>query len=432
MINALKLGGMTLQNLERVIEQLYKQQSAKLLAVLTRLFGPQHFSLAEDVLQEAFTKALSVWKKQGIPDKPEAWLFSTAKNAALDVIRQHKNKWVFAEDLKVFLESEWSLNSTVEQQFSEPKIKDDQLRMIFACCNMQLKAEYCLPFILKVLCGLSVKAVARALLQPESVIKKRLYRTKQKLKLQSYQFPEPEQLSSVLDEVHKVLYLLFNEGFHSSGKQPLNLMFCHEAIGLTKLLVDGPNIANKETYSLLALMYFHLGRVSSRVDAQGFNIPIDLQDRKQWAGADFARAKQCLELAKHHQSGGAGRFFLEALIAQQHCAVANFNLTNWLMIVELYRHLVFITGSPVAELNLCIAIAYSGEIESAITQVEQLLTDKYLRKSHMPLAILAHFNAMAGRADLAYAQAGESMRLGGTSHEHRLLMQQIKRQLENP
>lgn len=416
-----------MQNIELFVEQLYKQQSAKLLAVMTRLFGVHNFSLAEDTLQEAFAKALRVWRVQGLPEQPEAWIINCAKNTALDVIRRHKTTLKFADDLRYFLESEWSLSNTLEQEFSAPKIKDDQLRMIFVCCNMPLKIESCIPFILKNLCGISVKGIARALVQPEAVIKKRLYRAKAQLQLQTFDFPEPQQHPQVLDKVHNVLYLLFNEGFHSSEKQPLNLMLCHEAIGLVKLLLDAPDIANKETLGLLALMYFHLGRAASRVDSEGFNVPIDLQDRAQWQPQLFERATQCIALAKINTNGRAGRFFLESLIAKEHCSVAAFSQTNWPVIVELYRHLVIITGSPIAKLNLYIAIAYSGEISSAISQVEQLLADKHLQKSHMPLAILAHFNAMAGRSILALEQAEQSMKLGGTAHEHHLLMQQIKR-----
>ena len=295
---------------------------------------------------------------------------------------------------------------------------------------MPLKLSSCIPFILKNLCGLSIKAVSRALVLPEAVIKKRLQRAKAQLQLQTFGFPEPQQHNQVLDKVHNVLYLLFNEGFHSSDSQPLNLMFCHEAIGLVKLLLDDPDIANQETLGLLSLMYFHLGRAESRVDSDGFNVPIDLQDRTQWQAADFARARECIALAKINNNGSAGRFFLESLIAQEHCRALTFDQTNWPIIVELYRHLVFITQSPVAKLNLYIALAYSGEVEDAIFQVEQLLVDKKLQKSHMPLAILAHLNAMAGRSKLALTQAEQSMKLGGTSHEHRLLMQQVKRQLK--
>ncbi|MCJ8337384.1 MAG: sigma-70 family RNA polymerase sigma factor [Pseudomonadales bacterium] len=419
-----------MNEIELIIEKLYKEESAKILAVLTRIFGPQNFGLAEDVLQDAFTKALLNWQQQTVPANPVAWVISCAKNQAIDVIRHNKTKLKFADDLSYHLESEWSLGNTVEQEFSETKIKDDQLRMIFACCDMDIKAENRIPFILKTLCGLSLEAIARALLQPPQVIKKRLYRTRKQLQQQQFNFPEPEKLGNLMEKVHTVLYLLFNEGFHSSEKQqPINLMFCQEAIGLAKLLIDEPTVVNQDTLGLLGLMHFQMARVSSRVDQQGFNIPIDLQDRRLWDQQHFADARQLLQLAPSNNNAGAGRFYLEALIAREHCDAANFSQTNWQAIVGLYDHLILITGSPVAGLNQAIAIAYAGDNSLGIEKVKDLQGHPALKKSHMPLAILAHLHARSGDAELAYQQADESIALGGTAHEHRLLIQQIQRQL---
>ncbi|MCJ8298342.1 MAG: sigma-70 family RNA polymerase sigma factor [Pseudomonadales bacterium] len=419
-----------MNEIELIIEKLYKEESAKILAVLTRIFGPQNFGLAEDVLQDAFTKALLNWQQQSVPANPVAWVISSAKNQAIDVIRHNKTKLKFADDLSYHLESEWSLGNTVEQEFSETKIKDDQLRMIFACCDMDIKAENRIPFILKTLCGLSLEAIARALLQPPQVIKKRLYRTRKQLQQQQFNFPEPEILGNLMEKVHTVLYLLFNEGFHSSEKQqPINLMFCQEAIGLAKLLIDEPTVVNQDTLGLLALMHFQMARVSSRVDQQGFNIPIDLQDRRLWDQQHFVDARQLLQLAPSNINAGAGRFYLEALIAREHCDAAKFSQTNWQAIVGLYDHLILITGSPVAGLNQAIAIAYAGDNSLGIEKVKGLQGHPALKNSHMPLAILAHLHARSGDAELAYRQADESIALGGTAHEHRLLMQQIQRQL---
>jgi len=424
------VSGDSKQQIEAAIGKLYKQESSRILAVLTRVFGPQNFALAEDVLQDAFAKALLNWQQQGLPANPLAWLISSAKNQAIDVIRHNKTKLKFADDLSYHLHSEWSLGNTLEQEFSQPKIKDDQLRMIFACCDMDIKAQNRIPFILKTLCGLSLEAISRALLQPVQVIKKRLYRTRKQLQQQSFNFPEPEQLTGLMHKVHTVLYLLFNEGFHSSEKQqPINLMFCQEAIGLAKLLIDEPSVVNQDTLGLLALMYFQIARVSSRVDQQGFNVPIDLQDRSLWDQLHFKSARQLLQLAPTNVNGGAGRFFLGALIAKEHCAASCFADTHWRQIVEVYEHLIQITRSPVAGLNQAIAIAYAGDVSLGIAKVKDLQGHPALKKSHMPLAILAHLDAKSGNAELAYKQAEASIALGGTAHEHRLLMQQIQRQL---
>jgi RNA polymerase sigma-70 factor (ECF subfamily) len=430
-----------MSSVDRVIEKLYKTESVKLLAVLTRIFGPQNFDLAENVLQEAFAKALVNWQVSGVPNNPSGWLMQSAKNQAIDLIRQKKTSTKFAQDLTLYLESEWSLGNTVEQAFSETKIKDDQLRMIFACCDLDIKAENRIPFILKTLCGFTLEAVSRAMLQPVEVIKKRLQRTRKLLQQQNFSFPEPAELNQVLDKVHTVLYLLFNEGFHSSDKQPINIMLCKEAMGLTQLLIDELKTFNQDTLGLLALIQLQMARVESRVDKQGHNIPIDMQDRSLWNAELLTAGYKNISLAiklyqqakveKHSVEPLIGRFYLESLIMQEHCRAKDFMQTNWRLIVIIYQQLIHITNSPVAQLNQAVAIAYNGAIKEAIEQVEKLQSHKALQKSHMPLAVLAHLNAMAGSFSLALEQAEQSMQMGGSSHEHKLLVQQIERQRQN-
>ena len=414
------------------IAQIYKSDSARLLAVLTRIFGSHNFELAEDTLQDAFSKALIHWQQTGIPDNPSGWIIQTAKNLAIDTIRANKTKTKFADDLTRLLESEWSLGNTVEQEFEESNIKDDQLRMIFMCCHEDIKPENRIPFILKTLCGFSIPAIARALLLPETTVKKRLLRTKQKLKNHTFEFPNPDKLVEVMDTVHTVLYLLFNEGFHSSdGKQAINIMFCQEAIGLVNLLINEPKIANQETLALFALMHFHIARIDSRVDKNGINIPIDLQNRKLWKTEYFNTANQFLNLASLAHREASGRFFYEALIAKEHCQAIDFEKTNWDLIVEHYEKLIEITNSPIANLNQAIAIGYTGNINAAIKQIESLENHTALKYSHMPLAILAHLNAKAGNEKQAYQLADKSKKMGGTLQEHQVMMQQIERLLHD-
>lgn len=414
------------------IAKIYKTDSARLLAVLTRIFGAHNFALAEDTLQDAFSKALTHWQQQGIPDNPSSWLIRTARNQAIDTIRANKTKTRFAEDLTHLLESEWSLGNTVEQEFNESKIKDDQLRMIFMCCHEEIKPENRIPFILKVLCGFSIQAITRALLLPEATVKKRLLRTKEKLRKHKFEFPAPDKINEAMDTVHTVLYLLFNEGFHSSdGQQAVNIMFCQEAIGLVNLLLDEPKIANHETLALFALMHFHIARVDSKVDSNGLNIPIDQQDRTLWKSEYFSTANKFLNLIGLTPDNTLGRFFYEALIAREHCQANDFEQTNWQLIVEHYDKLIAITDSPVARLNQAIAIGYTGDIPTAIKIIEPIKGNKILKHSHMPLAILAHLHAKAGNKQQAYQLAAEAKKKGGTPPEHQVMMHQIERLLND-
>jgi RNA polymerase sigma-70 factor (ECF subfamily) len=368
--------------------------------VLTRIFGSHNFELAEDTLQDAFRKALIFWQQNGVPENPLGWIIRTAKNQAIDTIRANKTKTKFADDLTQLLESEWSLGSTVEQEFTASNIKDDELRMIFMCCHEDINPENRIPFILKTLCGFSIKAIERALLLPEATVKKRLLRTKEKLKSHS-----------------------------SDERRATNKLFCQEAIGLVNLLIEEPKIVNRDTFALFALMHFHIARFESKVDKDGFNIPIDQQDRKLWKTEYFITANQFLNLAQSASNEVSNRFFYEALIAREHCHAINFEQTNWNLIVEHYEKLIEITDSPIARLNQAIAIGYTGDTSTAIKQIESIAGHKSLKHSHMPSAILAHLNAKVGDEQQAYQFAAEAKQKGGTLHEQRLMMNQIERLL---
>jgi len=338
-----------------MVEKLYKSESAKLLAVLTRIFGPENIDLAEDVLQDTFKKALTHWKDKGQPTNPAAWLMQTAKNRAIDLIRNKKRVINFAEDLAHHLESEWSLHAAIDKEFSDDKIQDDQLRMMFMCCRKNINQANQIPLMLKMLCGFSITATSRALLISEATVKKRLLRTKQLLKTSTFEMPSEENIPSALNTVHTVLYLLFNEGFHSStGKEIINRQLCLEAIGLVKLVTEAQGVANRDSFSLLALLHFHMARIDSRLNEQGSAIPIDLQNRGLWDREKMTLAQQYLKTAAG-MNDNTGRFFFEALIAQEHCRSSSFENTNWQHIVIYYSSLIEITQSPVAMLNQAIA-----------------------------------------------------------------------------
>ena len=419
-----------MSDLNSLISNLYKSESSKLLAILIRIFGMHNAELAEDVLQDAFNKALTNWAENGVPETPSAWLMQTAKNQAIDTIRASHTRVRYAEDLTQMLQSEWTRSHTVDMEFQQERIKDDQLRMIFMCCDERIKLENRLPLILKNLCGFNIKAVSRALLLPEATINKRLFRTRQQLKTHLFEFPEGDKLKQPMETVHTALYLLFNEGFHSSdGRQNFNLTFCQEAVGLLQLVIETTEIVNRDTLGLFALMHFHIARADSRLDDDGHNIPIDRQDRSLWNKQYINTAQYFLNLSQKFEVGVSGRFYIEALIASEHCKAETFELTDWAAISNRYSDLVEVTASPVARLNQAIAIGYTGKLDAAIQQVEHLLQHKALSKSHMPLAVLAHLNALAGRASVSYELAEQARQLGGTEHENHVMMQQLERLL---
>lgn len=415
---------------DAAIEGVYREHASRILAVLVRLFGPKNLELAEDVLQEAFRKALVTWEEQGVPENPAAWIMTAAKNQAVDVIRAQRTQRRFSDDLANHLESGWTRAYTVDQEFDETRIKDHQLRMIFMCTSAELPPENRIPLILRTLCGFGIPAISRALFLPEATVKKRLLRTRERLQGHTFEFPATERLPHAMDTVHTVIYLLFNEGFHSTDEAtPMNLELCREAVHLASLLVDEPRVVNRDTLGLLALMQLHLARADARLDGEGHNVPIDRQDRARWDRAAIERARALIRLAAGVVPGAAGRFFIEARIAEQHCLAPTFEATDWQAIVGLYDELVEVTGSPIADLYRAVAVGYAGDVAGAIARVTRLRQDDVLRGSHLPPAVLAHLSAMRGDDEAARRYAEESGRLGGTPHEQRLMFEQVERLL---
>jgi RNA polymerase sigma-70 factor (ECF subfamily) len=318
----------------------------------------------------------------------------------------------------------------VEQQFERERIQDHQLRMIFMCTNAELSADNRLVLILRTLCGFSIPAIARALLIPEATVKKRLVRTRERLQGHAFEFPPPERLPHVMDSVHTVLYLLFNEGFHSTDEtRRMNLELCREAIFLASLLIAEPRVVNRDTLGLLALMQFHLARAAARVDAEGNNVPIDLQDRTAWDRSGIDATRRALATLSVGPQEATERFFIEAKIAELHCVAASFEQTDWSSIVEWYDARVRVTGSPLAQLNRAVALGHAGRVTAGLGAVEAVERHTTLRGSHLPLAVRAHLAALSGDVDRARAWMAGSIRLGGTPHEQRLLCEQVERLL---
>jgi RNA polymerase sigma-70 factor (ECF subfamily) len=408
------------------IEALFRRESGRLISVLTRVLGPRNLELAEDVLQESFVAALRDWSRDGIPDHPSAWLFSVARNRAIDAIRRERTRRTFAADLAMYLDSEWTLAPTVDDAFGESWVKDDQLRMIFMCCHPTLPIDSRVTLILKTLCGLSVPAIARALLTTEAAINKRLYRTRQALRDVRFELPPAAERPAALETVHTVLYLLFNEGYLSTGEKPIVRELCRDAVLLVRLL-DESALANSQTVALLALMYFSVARLDARVDDDGRLIPLDRQDRSRWDRALIDQGFACLARSATMEAVAATRFHLEAAIAARHCEAATFEETNWASICSLYDRLVEIDPSPMVELNRAVAVSYRDGPGTAIPIVEAMREARRLPHNHVVAAVLGHLYARAGSVEPARRFLDEALRLAPTPHERELIARQIDR-----
>src|SRR5262245_55163633 len=266
-------------------DHLFRQEAGRMLATLTRIFGVHNLALAEDVVQDAFCRALEVWKFRGVPENPSAWLMATAKNRALDVLRRERTARTFAPELTRLLESEWTLAPTVEEQFEDHSIKDDVLRMMFSCCHPRLRQEAQVALMLNILCGFSVDEIAAAFVSNHAAIEKRISRAKKVLAQSKRLFDVAAgaEFAARLPAVQRSLYLLFNEGYHgASAQSAVRSELCKEAMRLTSVLLEHQSGKTPATYALAALMCFDAARLPSRVDASGHLIPFLDQDRSLW------------------------------------------------------------------------------------------------------------------------------------------------------
>lgn len=412
------------------IETIFRREAARLISVLTRIFGPHNLQLAEDVVQEAFVAALERWSDRGIPDNPAAWLLSTARNRAIDAIRRERTRRTFAPDLAIYLDSEWTVARTIDDAFEPGGIRDDQLRMLFMCCHGSLTPENRLTLVLKALCGLTIPAIARALLTTEATINKRLYRTRRRLEGVRFTLPAPGELPAARDTVHAAMYLLFNEGFLSTGDEPILAELCDTALSLTQLLATEESLASEETTALLALMCFNHARLESRLDAEGRLVPLDRQDRTKW---DRARINEGFRLLGRTLRGGsehATRYHIEAAIAARHCSAQTFEATDWDSICKLYDRLMEVAPSGLVALNRAVAISYRDGAEAAIPLVEALREDAAMKDSHSIAAVLANLYTRAGSTEPAHRFLAEAMERTPTKHERALITLQVERARE--
>ena len=411
---------------EAAIETAFRRESGRLISVLTRIFGPHNLELAEDVVQESFVAALESWSASGIPDNPAAWLFTTARRRAIDAIRRERTRRTFAADLARYLDSEWTLTTTVKEEFGEDVVRDDHLRMIFMCCHRELSPHSRLTLILRTLCGLGIPAIARALLTSEATVMKRLVRARRTLAGVRFEQPGPDELPEALDTVHAALYLLYNEGHLSTADEPILAELCRDAMELTQLLADEPALCRSDTLALLALMCFQAARLDSRIGPEGRLVPLDRQDRSRWDRRLIGRAYGLLVRASQMETVVAGRYHLEAAIAARHCEAPDFAATDWRSICSLYDRLLEVAPSPPAALNRAVAISYRDGAAAAIPIVEAIHAEGALPRTSATAAVLANLHARAGSTAIARRFLEEALASARTEHERHLMTLQME------
>lgn len=366
-----------------MVDHLFRHESGKMVAVLTRIFGMHNLEMVEDVVQEAFLRAAQSWTFNEVPDNPSGWLMQVARNRAIDIVRRQNQFMQYSKELAHQLLQE--TENTVGQFFSDTEIADSQLRMIFACCHPSLKEEDQLALTLKTVSGFGVAEIAHALMTNEAAIQKRLYRAKQFLKENdiALEIPSGRAVNARLDIVYTVLYLLFNEGYNSlKSDELIRRDICAEAMRLCLLLSQHRTGNRPATFALLSLMCFHASRFESRTDENNGIILLQYQDRNKW-DKELAN-KGYFFLEKSSEGNELTIYHLESAIAAEHCLAESFETTNWPRMLKLYDLLLEIKNTPPVALNRAIVLAQLQQVPSAIREVwnighiDQLLSTQYI------------------------------------------------------
>jgi RNA polymerase sigma-70 factor (ECF subfamily) len=406
-------------------EHLFRRESARMIAALTRIFGVRNLALAEDVVQDAFCRALTVWTARGVPDNPAAWLMATARNRAIDIVRRERTARTFAPEVAALLETGHALAPAIDEAFAPNTIRDEQLRMMFSCCHPRLAEEAQLALILHILCGFGVGEVASALLHSRAAIEKRIARGKQTLAGAGRLFDLTDAaIAARLATVCRALYLLFNEGYHgASADSAVRAELCEQAMRLLALLREHPQAATPATHALAALMCLHAARLPARIGPAGDLFALEDQDRSRW---DARRMAEGLALLERSAAGPElTAYHLEAAIAAAHASARSFQETDWGSIVSLYDRLMAIDPSPVIALNRAIAIGQRDGAESGLAALHAIADRDRLARYPFHPAALGELSLRRGEREAARGHFRAALALARNAAERRFLEKRL-------
>ncbi len=395
--------------------------------MLTKLFGPQNLQLAEDVVQDTLLTAFNNWKINGLPQNPSAWLFTSARNKAIDVLRHQKKAFEFSANVKPLLQSEYTLVPTVKEFINSNTIEDDQLRMMIVCCHPSLSLEAQVSIILKTLCGFSVAEIAKAFVTNYEAVEKRLYRARKSFKesFVGFDLPAGAELESRLDNVLLAIYLLFNEGYNSTQHDSLirnDLM--QEAMRLCDLICRSPLVKHENAHALMALICFTACRNNARLDETGNILLLKKQDRKKWNKELIE--KGIFHLEESTDGSAISKYHLEAGIAYEHAKTPEFSVTNWKNILDCYNLLQQYYPSPVVELNRAIVISELHGAEAGIHAIENIKELSSLKNYYLLPATLGEFHLQLQQNNLAKKYFQQAAELTQSVAEKKLLKQKIE------
>ncbi len=411
---------MSEQDIKQLTAHLFRENSGKIVAVLAKFYGLGQLDAISDIVQDTFEAALKKWKYGNIPDNPSAWLMKVAKNKAINYFKRNSRYERFS------VQQNQLDNNELDRFFLPDEISDSQLRLLLTCCNPSFSEKSQILLTLSVLSGFGRKELANALLMGEEAVKKTVTRAKKTLRDQEGSLTVvPLNSTDRIHVVHKILYLMFNEGHKSTrSEQLINHDLCYEAIRLSKLLLHEKVVLKKETNALLALMFFALARFPARLTPEGEIVTLKHQDRSKWDHTFIDEGYYYLNQAMGGDS--VNTYYLEALISSVHCTSETFETTDWQKVVFLYEQLEALEPSPIVSLNRIVATSYAQGPQIALQQLHNLLQKEQLSKYHLFHAVEGDLFERLGKKNLAIRAYKRSIDLSSNEAEKKFLKRRIE------
>jgi len=404
-------------DIQHVIEAVWRIESARLIASLTRLV--RDVGLAEDLAQGALVAALEQWPQTGIPDKPGAWLMVTAKHHAIDQIRRNVRLERKTEEMGRDLELEQAIGVPED---ADEDLGDDLLRLIFIACHPILSKEARLALTLRLLGGLTTDEIARAFLVPEPTIAQRIVRAKRTLSEAQVPFEVPAGIERAarLSSVLEVIYLIFNEGYSAtSGDEWMRPALCEDALRLGRVLAELIP-GEPEVHGLVALMEIQASRLRARIGPSGEAIPLLEQNRGRWDQLLIQRGFAALIRAEA-VGGALGPYRLQAAIAACHAQARNPEDTNWERIAALYDALIQVAPSPIVELNRAVAVSMAFGPEAGLEIVDALMSEPSFKSYHLLPSVRGDLLSKLGRYNEACEEFKRAAALTRNTREGEIL-----------
>lgn len=381
-----------------MVDHLFRHQYGRMVAILTRIFGLAHLETIEDAVQDTFANALLAWRT-GPPDDPEAWLMRAARNRVVDLFRKvqadgHRHRRIASGPASI----------AINELFLDDEIADSQLRMIFAACHPDLDPREQIAFALKTISGFSTHEIATALLLKEETVKKRLLRARAMVRERNIAFaiPQGRELTQRLDRVLDVLYLIFNEGFHSNRQNTIiDKELCGEALRLCKTLLTHSTTRTSVVYALFALMCFHSARLDSRMNEAHELLDLRDQDRSTWYFPLIALGNDAM--TKAMENDHLSKYHYEAAIAAEHLKAAHFNDTDWDRILMWYERLDALAPSPMNTLNRAMVHLQRNDAAAAAALLRAMDPDTLAQRAYLYHGAWGEYHTLVDQRDQARA-----------------------------